>query len=254
MLKLITIIKNIVYLDISIKKNILNKKINYFLQKNKSSNQIVLNVGSGTTKYDGVINIDVIKFDNVDIVAKNSELPFENNYADKIMSIAVLEHSAEYDKAIIEMHRVLKQDGEILVAIPFMYPFHVYQGQTADYYRFTKAGIMNAFGKYFEIIEIETNNGPLTSACHVLSVALSNLFCFNFSKLYVLLNAIFQFLFMPIRIIDIFLNKLKYSHIAAENFIFIAKKRVTALDFFDEYEIDDPYVTTNNKLNKNKGY
>jgi SAM-dependent methyltransferase len=91
------------------------KKIlgDFFLRKR------VLDVGSGDINgnnrflfdnciYDGN---DVINANNVTIVSKTKDLPFENNTFDTIISTECFEHDPEYKDSFIKIYNILKPDG-----------------------------------------------------------------------------------------------------------------------------------------------
>lgn len=91
-------------------KQILN---NFFIEKR------VLDVGSGdingnnvflfeNCEYDGN---DVIQANNVTIVSKTKDLPFENNSFDTIVSTECFEHDPEYKESFIKIYNMLKPDG-----------------------------------------------------------------------------------------------------------------------------------------------
>jgi SAM-dependent methyltransferase len=91
-------------------KKILN---NFFIGKR------VLDVGSGdingnnryifeSCQYDGN---DVIEANNVTIVSKTKDLPFQNNTFDTIISTECFEHDPEYKESFIKIYNMLKPDG-----------------------------------------------------------------------------------------------------------------------------------------------
>jgi len=51
-------------------------------------------------------------------VADVTDLPFENNFFDKVFVLDVLEHVEELDKAIEEIKRVLKTHGNVILSGP----------------------------------------------------------------------------------------------------------------------------------------
>jgi len=91
-------------------KNILEK---YFINKR------VLDVGSGdingnnrflfeNCEYDGN---DVIAANNVTIVSKTMNLPFEDNTFDTIISTECFEHDPEYKESFNKIYKMLKPNG-----------------------------------------------------------------------------------------------------------------------------------------------
>ena len=87
--------------------------LNYFVGKR------VLDVGSGdingnnrflfkNCEYDGN---DVIQANNVTIVSKTKDLPFQDNTFDTIVSTECFEHDPEYKQSFIKIYNMLKPGG-----------------------------------------------------------------------------------------------------------------------------------------------
>ena len=83
------------------------------------SNKKVLDVGSGdingnnrflfdNCEYDGN---DVIQTNNVTIVSKTKDLPFQDNTFDTIISTECFEHDPEYKESFNKIYNMLKPDG-----------------------------------------------------------------------------------------------------------------------------------------------
>lgn len=66
------------------------------------------------------------------------DLPFEDHYFEFIACKAVLEHIPYPQRAIAEMHRVLKPNGEIWIEVPFNQPYHE---APKDYWRVSPDGM-----------------------------------------------------------------------------------------------------------------
>jgi SAM-dependent methyltransferase len=86
---------------------------NYFINKK------VLDVGSGDINgnnrflfencdYQGN---DVVPANNVTIVSKTKDLPFEDNSFDTIISTECFEHDPEYKYSLLKIYKMLKPDG-----------------------------------------------------------------------------------------------------------------------------------------------
>ena len=83
--------------------------------------QIGSSIVRGIYKTDEWINLDIVKFEGVDIVADASEhIPLETGSVDEIRCIHVLEHVTrdKYPLMLREMHRVLKPGGVLYVEVP----------------------------------------------------------------------------------------------------------------------------------------
>jgi len=96
------------------------------------------------------VGLDIRPGKGVDVVGSVYELPFKDNEFDIVLCMVVMEHLEDPQKAILEMKRVLKQGGIILVSVPFMFPMH---DTPNDFWRFTKYGLMHLF-KDWEIVEV----------------------------------------------------------------------------------------------------
>ena len=81
-----------------------------------------LNFGSGATRYEDYINLDVSPDNNPEILCNIlSGVPLENNSVDKVKAMAVLEHfgiNQLRDTVLPELWRIMKVDGELEVLVP----------------------------------------------------------------------------------------------------------------------------------------
>ena len=104
---------------------------------------LILNLGSGSTRHtEGVINVDMERLLDVDIVADGCWLPFAENTFDAVISEAVIEH-VKYPKAFVdEVGRCLKKNGTIFIVAPFVHPFH---GYPSDFQRYSIEGLRVLF-------------------------------------------------------------------------------------------------------------
>lgn len=90
-----------------------------------------LNLGCGTFKKEGYVNLDCYSNLSPD-VAHNLNIfpyPFENNTFDLIEADHVLEHLNDPFGAMKELHRILKPGGKLVIKVPhfsrgFMHPEH----------------------------------------------------------------------------------------------------------------------------------
>ncbi len=85
------------------------------------TDKVLLNIGCGSKKYPGFINVDAVPAPHVDYVTDNiAALPFEDNYADLVYMCHVLEHIKRDDLlgVVVEMYRVLKRGGIFRVSVP----------------------------------------------------------------------------------------------------------------------------------------
>lgn len=85
------------------------------------------------------------------IIADLSSIPMEDERYDTIICNAVLEHAQFPDKVMQELRRVLKPDGNLIVCIPFMQPYH----PAPDFRRYSREGMLELARIHdFETVEI----------------------------------------------------------------------------------------------------
>lgn len=79
-----------------------------------------LSVGSGSTKYENTINMDMEKLFNVDVVGDIRNIPFGDEYFEGIIAVHILEHFWKYEhmSLIKEWKRVIKPNGKIYINCP----------------------------------------------------------------------------------------------------------------------------------------
>jgi SAM-dependent methyltransferase len=194
------------------------RPLNRFLD---SVEGVVLNIGSGNSpKRKGVVNVDLMDYENVDIVCDIHTLPFKDNSVDAIMSIAVFEHVREPQAVLKEVYRVLKPGGRVFSVIPFMQPFHA---SPHDYQRYTLPGI-EFLHRDFQKIESGVFSGPVSGALWVLQECFASILSLGSANLRNLLTIFLMCLTWPIKFLDIFAMQLRTSQNVASNFYFHGEK------------------------------
>jgi len=102
-----------------------------------------------------------------DIVGDIHALPFADNSIDAIFCIAILEHVEEPQRAVREMHRVLKPGGYCYIFAPFLYYYHAEHGYYQDFYRFTHDGV-KYLTRDFTFVEMENTRGAFATVVNLL--------------------------------------------------------------------------------------
>lgn len=133
---------------------------------------VVYDLGCGTKPYEQAILKRCKKYIGVDwkntshnlkaniISDLNKPLPIESNSADLVTSFQVLEHLSEPQIFLNEAYRILKNNGEIFLTVPFQWWMHE---APYDYFRYTRYGLKYLFEKAgFLDIEIKANSGFFT--------------------------------------------------------------------------------------------
>lgn len=97
-----------------------------------------------------------------DIIADlNKPLPIEDEVADTIVSLSVMEHLCEPQMMLNEAFRILKKDGTIVLQVPWQWWLHELPH---DYFRFTPSGLRYMFQKAgFSEMIIEAQSGFFTT-------------------------------------------------------------------------------------------
>ena len=119
---------------------------------------MVLDCGSGKKKleFDNLVQMEIVDYENVDVLGVNQLLPFKDNCFDGVMSLAVLEHVDQPFDCAKEILRVLKPGGRLYVGVPFLQREH---GYPHHYFGMTRMGLQRLFKGG---IDIETHHVPMS--------------------------------------------------------------------------------------------
>jgi SAM-dependent methyltransferase len=106
-------------------------------------------------KYIGV-DVEISGHDHlnsqIDVFYDGKNIPFDNNSFDSIICFEVLEHIFNPDEILIELNRILKNNGKALFSIPFCWNEHEIP---YDYARYSSFGIKHLMEKNgFRVLEI----------------------------------------------------------------------------------------------------
>ena len=127
-----------------------NLHIDLLLKHNQYMKGILLDAGCGEKPYSLIyekiteksIGVDVEYGIHdqkaVDVFASLDQLPFPDCMFDTVLCTNVLEHIAENGKSFSELSRVLKDNGYMILSVPFLYPAHEIPH---DYYRYSFYGL-----------------------------------------------------------------------------------------------------------------
>lgn len=136
-------------------------------QTKKSAKGICIDIGAGCAPYYSMLVDEVDEYIITDYAPTHTSmfkddktsfveadilnLPFKENYADTVLLTQVLEHVVDPHKALDEVRRVLKEDGILMISVPFIYQAHALPH---DYWRFSEYGLRQLLETYnFEILE-----------------------------------------------------------------------------------------------------
>ena len=85
-----------------------------------------------------ITNYDIASPNPGDVVGPLESMPFADRTFDSVLCNAVLEHVTDAEKSIRELARVVRPNGHVVVAVPFLQPFHACP---ADFRRYTADGL-----------------------------------------------------------------------------------------------------------------
>jgi SAM-dependent methyltransferase len=95
---------------------------------------------------------------DIDVYANLVEgLPFQDEHADTVTALKVLEHLSEPDYFLSECKRILRPRGRLFILVPFVWQIHE---APHDYFRYTKYGLEYLLEKHgFVDIQIREKTG-----------------------------------------------------------------------------------------------
>ena len=132
---------------------------------------VVLDIGCGGFRRKFDLPADVRYF-GLDLSARASHvrgdghrLPFADGSADWVLLVAVLEHVEFPERVLAETMRVLKPDGRVYVAVPFLQMEHAKE----DYWRWTGQGLPRLLDDAgLTILEGGANGGSMVAVDYLL--------------------------------------------------------------------------------------
>ena len=136
----------------------------------------VLDLGSGsvgTSSYHDIIiafrslktiSLDIQRGRRPDVQADAQGcLPFAKGSFSSCLALNLLEHVLYPDLLLAEIHRVLRVDGRLVIAVPFLYRIH---GDPSDYFRYTRFALQALLERAGFTVDsaIACGNGAATAA------------------------------------------------------------------------------------------
>ncbi len=143
---------------------------NFIIRSLKYLKGDVIDIGCDTGKYKGIIlsapdvksytGLDFYRTSVCDIVADlNKPLPIEDEKYDSAICISVIEHLKEPQLALNEMARILKKGGYLILATPWIFPYHE---EPEDYFRYSRQALEHMFEKAgFEVVYYISGGGRM---------------------------------------------------------------------------------------------
>ncbi|MES1177320.1 MAG: methyltransferase domain-containing protein [Myxococcales bacterium] len=145
-------------------------------------------LGPGVTEYVGVDRRSPLSFPDVEGDALS--LPFDDATFDSLMSTQVLEHVLDPRLALVNMARVLKPGGRLVLTAPGTWPAHEVP---YDFSRFTRWGLETMFAEAgFVDVQISPQGRTWATIGQMLALEVNHHYKFRF--LVPLINRFFRFL------------------------------------------------------------
>lgn len=94
--------------------------------------------------------------EQIDVYYDGHHIPFEDGSVDSIFAAQSFEHIPNLNEVLVELHRILKIGGEMVISVPFVWNEHEVP---YDFRRFTSYGVRRLLERAgFEIIELHKSN------------------------------------------------------------------------------------------------
>jgi len=210
----------------------LYKNITNFSKEIKPGSKI-LDVGCGIKPYKNLFfDMEYLGIDiqggghpdadkTVDKFFDGTNIPYEDNKFDVVICTEVLEHSLEPEKLTLEINRVLKNEGTLYLTMPFVWNEHE---TPYDFRRFTSFEHKRILQKNnFFIDSIESINGVFTTSSQLVCAYIFESTKIGGTFLKFILSI---FVFVPIQLFSIILDKLTRNKWITLGYVVIAKKKV----------------------------
>jgi len=184
----------------------------------------ILDLGSGGRNWGTtVVGMDVERFPHVGVVGDGERLPFADGVLDGILCTGVLEHVSDAEAVVREIWRVLRPDGMVYVAVPFIQGYHAATGTHQDFRRFTHIGLQHLLSA-FEQVDFGVSGGPSSSLAWILREYLAMLFAGGGWR-YKIAFRVSAWLTFWIKYLDRVVARRGTAHRIACGFYFLGRKR-----------------------------
>ena len=119
---------------------------------------------------DEIVCLDAAPLEGVDVVGFADRLPFADASFDTLLVTEVLEHVTDAERAVAEIHRVLRPGGHALITVPYLYPTHE---APYDFRRFTHFGLRGVLERHgLEVVRLDAKGGGLLLMAHFCVLSL----------------------------------------------------------------------------------
>lgn len=185
-----------------------DKRYKTLADKHSNGKILIIGAGDKVEWYNNIfgeqsliITSDVHLQFNPDIVFDCHQIPFADQSFDLIIAGQVLEHTFKPWEVAKELERVVKTNGNILIEIPFNFPYH---SPPYDFFRFTFTGLRSLFTNC-KLDKFEVTEGNASTVAIFNSQFLIELFPYRYLRMLMLF--ISRFLFGWLKYIDLLYKK-----------------------------------------------
>lgn len=196
---------------------ICRKKLSNTIKKHSHHmNGKMLDFGCGNKPYKEFFQVDEyigLEFEGceydttqteIEMLYDGKNIPFEDDYFDSIYCSEVFEHLLNLEEILMELNRVLKIDGKMLISIPFMNEEHP---QPIDFARYTSFGIKYLLEKHgFEVLISEKIPGFFESFLQIWNFYLGRIVL---PKNHYIKSILAIFIIFPFNLLAIIISKIK---------------------------------------------
>lgn len=120
------------------------------------------------------VRVDPSSLCRPDIMASTDSLPFANATFDMVLCFQVLEHLPNPEKTILELYRVLREGGVLLLSTHGVWNYH---GSAAygDFRRWTRQGLELELSHCFRSVQVLPAGDAVTCLFQVINIYLNGL-------------------------------------------------------------------------------
>lgn len=150
--------------------------VNTILDYLRKNGGMVLDCGSGKKdlEHSNLVQLEIVDYPNVDILAVNQQLPFADDCFDAVFSLDVLEHVNDPMESAKEISRILKPGGMLYFDLPFLQAEH---GYPHHYFNATRMGAQQLFRGLLDVEAhiVPSSGHPIVALKQVLDIYTTHL-------------------------------------------------------------------------------
>jgi SAM-dependent methyltransferase len=193
-----------------------------WLQKLPARKFCILDIGGRVQPYrplladclEQYISIDLRRTPLVNILARGEQLPFKENMFDLVICTQVLQYVADPKLVMLEVHRVLKQNGYLILSVPAACP----RDADEECWRFLPAGLGHLLFP-FHYVEIVPEGASVAGFFRIVNA------CLNIFVRYPSARLLFQRTACPVlNLLGVFLDQFSGNDQFAVNYSVLAQK------------------------------